>query len=94
MRSALERHFSDITLAKGRIPPDETVASVLAFCVFLKAAARGSLAFFPDLPMEHWAFYGKVVRKLVAAGELQSGAQDQFDTAFSKSLLRLAAFAT
>jgi hypothetical protein len=76
-------------LVQGRIPPGEIVVSILSFCIFLRAASRGSLAFFPELPMEHWAFYGKVVRKLVAAGELQLKAQDQFDTAFSKSLQRL-----
>jgi hypothetical protein len=32
-----------------------------------------------------------MVRKLVAAGELELKVQDQFDTAFSKSWLRLAA---
>jgi hypothetical protein len=45
------------------------------------------------LPIEHWAFYGKTVRKRVAAGELELKAQDRFDTAFSRSLLRLTASA-
>jgi hypothetical protein len=65
---------------------------MLFFCVFLNSTTQGSLDFFPELPIEHWAFYGKIVRKLVAAGELELKVQDQFDAAFSKSWLRLAAF--
>jgi hypothetical protein len=77
-------------LAKGRIPPNRTTASLLSFCVFLNSATHGSPSLFPALPIEHWAFYEKIVRKLVAAGELGLQAQDQFDTAFSKSLSRFA----
>jgi phage pi2 protein 07 len=92
MRAAMVQcHMIEDDLAKGRIPPSSTITSLLSFCVFLKSAANGSLVFFPELPIEHWAFYGKMVRKLVAAGELELKVQDQFDTAFSKSWLRLAA---
>jgi hypothetical protein len=94
MRAAMVQcHMLEDDLAKGRIPPNVTAASILSFCIFLKSAAHGSLAFLPELSMEHQAFHGKIVRKLVAAGELQLKAQDQFDTAFSKSLSRLAASA-
>ncbi|HLX95347.1 MAG TPA: hypothetical protein VKU37_06375 [Verrucomicrobiae bacterium] len=81
-------HMIEDDLARGRIPSNPTTTSLLSFCVFLNSATHGSPDFFPELPIEHWAFYGKIVRKLVAAGELELKAQDQFDTAFSKSLLR------
>lgn len=86
-------HMIEDDLAAGRIPPNVTVSSILSFCIFLRTAAHDSRVCFPELPMEHWAFYGKVVRKLVAAGELQLQAQDQFDTAFSRSLSRIGASA-
>ncbi len=95
MRAAMVQcYMIQDDLAKGRIPPNPTTASMLSFCGFLKSATDGSLAFFPELPMEHWAFYGKIVRKLVSAGELQLEAQNQFDTAFSRSLSRFADSAT
>ncbi len=89
MRAAeAERRMVEDDLERKRIPPCEEAHSILSFCEFLGDAAQGHGASFPLLPIEHCAFYRKIVRKLVEAGELPFQVSDQVDHTFSTVLFR------
>src|SRR5262249_31107291 len=75
-------------LEKHRVPPDEETISVLGFCNFLAASARGFLVPLPASPIEHCAFYRKIVKRLVEAGELPFAVKDQIDRTFSRVLFK------
>jgi len=81
-----ERRMVEDDLAKKRTEADSNVASVLSFCNFLTLAARGIFFALPILPIEHCAFYRKMVQRLVEAGELPVEMKQRFDLAFSESL--------
>ena len=83
-----ERRMVEDDLAKKRIRPSEETRSVLSFCEFLVAAAQGDNACFPVLPIEHCAFYRKIVGKLVDAGELPFTVKEHVDHTFSAVLYR------
>lgn len=82
-----ERRMVEDDLAKKRTAPDTNVTSVLSFCNFLTLAARGIAFALPVLPIEHCAFYRRVVQRLVEAGELPVEMKQRFDVAFSESLV-------
>lgn len=81
-----ERRMVEDDLAKKRTDADTNVTSVLSFCNFLTLAARGISFALPTLPIEHCAFYRKIVQRLVEAGELPAEMKRRFDRAFSESL--------
>ncbi len=81
-----ERRMVEDDLARQRISPNEDTDSVLAFCQFLEAAERGAHFPLPALPMEHCAFYRKIVQKLVDVGELHHNVQGWVDDTFSRAL--------
>jgi hypothetical protein len=83
-----ERRMVEDDLESQRAVPDEEATSVLGFCNFLTAAARGVLVVLPIAPIEHCAFYRKVVQRLVEAGELPFTVKDQFDRTFSRVLFK------
>jgi hypothetical protein len=83
-----ERRMVEDDLEKKRTEPDEYVTSVLSFCNFLTLAVRGIYARLPALPVEHCAFYRKVIRRLVEAGELPEEIKGHFDRVFSIALSR------
>ncbi len=83
-----ERRMVEDDLAKKRTEPDRDTTSVLAFCNFLIDAARGIHCSFPVWPIEHCAYYRKVVQRLVEAGELPADVKRKFDLWFSQALIR------
>jgi hypothetical protein len=83
-----EQRMVEDDLECHRTVPDEEAISVLGFCNFLTAAAHGVLVALPTVPIEHCAFYRKVVRRLVEAGELPFTVKDQFDRMFSRVLFK------
>jgi hypothetical protein len=83
-----ERRMVEDDLEKQRTELDEYVISVLSFCNFLIRAVTGGLVSLPALPVEHCAFYRKVVHRLVEAGELPPQIMTQFDRIFFRSLSR------
>jgi hypothetical protein len=68
-----QRHIIEDDLRKQRILLTEDIRSILAFCNFLEAIVHGSSTILHEMSTEHLAFYGKVVRRLVEAGELHVG---------------------
>jgi hypothetical protein len=78
---AIERFMLEEDLAQGRTVPSDDTTSILTFCRFLGDAARGWLTLSRTIPAGHWTFYGKTVERLVAAGELPRGAQEDFEAA-------------
>jgi hypothetical protein len=83
-----ERRMLEDDLANKRISADVDAHSILDFCSFLDAAARGERANFPSLPIEHCPFYRSVVERLVDAGELPFSVQEEVDHSFSKVLFQ------
>ena len=84
-----ERRMIEDDLSNQRILPDREIRSILAFCGFLEAAAGGrpfSFSKVADVPTEEWAFYGKIVQKLVESGELPLAAKNRFEAVFSNPL--------
>jgi hypothetical protein len=81
-----ERKMVEDDLEKKRTEPDEYVTSVLSFCKFLSLGTLGIRASLPALPVEHCAFYRKIVQRLVEAGELPLEIQRYFDAIFSTAL--------
>jgi hypothetical protein len=81
-----EQRMVEDDLESRRTVPNEEAISVLGFCHFLTAAARGVLVALPIAPIEHCAFYRKIVQRLVEAGELPFTVKDQFDRTFSRVL--------
>ena len=84
----VEQRMVEDDLEHHRTPPDEVVISVLGCCNFITAAARGVLVVLPAAPIEHCAFYRKIVQRLVEAGELPFAVKDQLDLTFSRVLAR------
>ena len=78
-----ERKMVEDDLTKKRTERDEYVSSVLGFCNFLLLAVCGVHDTITILPREHRAFYGKIVQRLVAAGELPSEITGHFEKIFA-----------
>jgi hypothetical protein len=76
-------------LARGRMPLEGEVHSILSFCRFLEASQSGSEISPVTLPMTDTAFYRKTTERLVKAGKLPADAKEQFDTVFSGPTLKL-----
>jgi hypothetical protein len=74
-----ERRMVEDDLEHKRTERDPYVISVLSFCDFLTLAVCGIYASMAALPVEHRIFYGKVVQRLVDAGELPSGSTEFFN---------------
>lgn len=83
-----ERKMVEDDLEKKRTEPDEYVTSILSFCNFLIRTVTGGYMSLPVLPVEHCAFYRKIVHRLVDAGELPAEMETQFDRIFFRSLSR------
>jgi len=83
-----ERRMVEDDIAAKRTEADRDATSVLTFCNFLINAARGIQCAFPLWPIEHCAYYRKVVQRLVEAGELPEGIKVKFDISFSQALVR------
>ncbi len=76
---ALERRMLEEELAFGRTFPKKDASSILSFCKFLESVVDGRLILPSALPMDHWAFYGKTVERLAAAGELPPRKLENFE---------------
>jgi hypothetical protein len=83
-----ERRMVEDDLEKQRTERDEYVVSILSFCNFLIRAVTGGYVSLPAFPVEHCAFYRKIVHRLVDAGELPPEMMTQFDKIFFRSLSR------
>lgn len=81
-----ERRMVEDDLEKKRAEPDENSLSVLSFCDFLLRSVSGGCASLPALPVEHCAFYRKIVHRLAEAGELPPEIVEQFDVFFCRAL--------
>jgi hypothetical protein len=75
-------------LANRRVAAVDDAQSIASFCAFVVAASRGSAFFCPPLPLEHCAYYRKIVQRMVEAGELPYDAQERFDLNFSQALFK------
>jgi len=78
-----ERKMVEDDLEHKRTERDPYVISVLSFCNFLTLAVCGVHASMAALPVEHRMFYGKVVQRLVDAGELPSESTEHFNSGFA-----------
>jgi hypothetical protein len=78
-----ERRMVVNDLEHKRTERNPEVISVLSFCNFLTSADCGMNNSMALLPAEHRAFYGKVVQRLVDAGELPSESTIQFNRCFA-----------
>jgi len=81
-----ERRMVEDDLAHKRTERDPYVISVLSFCNFLTLAVCGVYSSMATLPVEHRMFYGKVVQRLVDAGELPLGSAERFSNSFAPIL--------
>jgi len=77
-----ERRMVEDDLKYKRTARDPYVISVLSFCNFLTLAVCGIYSSMAALPVEHRMFYGKVVQRLVDAGELPLGSEERFNNSF------------
>lgn len=75
-----ERRMVEDDLEHKRTERDPYVMSVLGFCNFLTLAVCGVYSSMAALPVEHRMFYGKVVQRLVDAGELPLGSSEYFNS--------------
>lgn len=73
-----ERRMVEDDLENKRTECDPYVISVLGFCNFLTLAVCGIHSSMASLPVEHRAYYGRVVQRLVDAGELPSTTAEHF----------------
>lgn len=80
--AALERRMLEEDLALGRTFPNKDTSLILGFCKFVEAVVHGRLVLPSVMPMDQWAFYGKTVERLAAAGELPRGKNEDFEAAF------------
>jgi hypothetical protein len=78
----LQGEMIEDDLSQRRALPLQEAVSILDFCRFLQAVARGSGIFPTALPMQHLASYRKIVNRLMEAGELPPNAGQQFDQTF------------
>jgi hypothetical protein len=85
--AAVERRVLEEDTAMGREESVCETASILAFCRFLESAGDDNAAFPPNMPLEHWSHYTRIVLKLVQAGELSPAAKDHFEGECGKVLL-------
>ncbi len=74
-----ERKMVKDDLENKRTECDPYVISVLGFCNFLTLAVCGIHPSMAGLPVEHRAYYGRVVQRLVDAGELPSTTAEHFN---------------
>lgn len=81
-----ERKMVEDDLRKNRTVPDFYVDSILDFCNFLTSTVAGIQVTLPVFPVEHCAFYRKIVQRLVDAGELPAEIVGEFERIFSKAL--------
>jgi len=81
-----ERRMVEDDLDHKRTEADQYVISILSFCNFLTKAVCGVYASMASLPVEHRSFYGKVVQRLVDAGELPSSSAEYFNSSFASSV--------
>jgi len=81
-----ERRMVEDDIEKKRTEPDEYSLSILSFCDFLLRAVSGGYVSLPAFPVEHCAFYRKMVHRLVEAGELPPQMIAQFDGIFFRAL--------
>ena len=81
-----ERRMVEDDLTYKRTERDPYVTSVLSFCYFLTLAVCGIYSSMAALPVEHRMFYGKVVQRLVDAGELPLGSAEYFNNSFAPLL--------
>ena len=86
-----ERRMLEEDTVTGREECVGEATSILTFCRFLESCNTDTLTVFPDFPLEHCAFYGKIIHKLVEAGELPRAVADQFDAKFGRVLSQDAA---
>ena len=83
----IERRMLEDDVAYRRSPHTMDENSILDFCHFLTAVARGSYAVPGNSSLKHVAFYGKIVDRLVDAGELPYCAKEQFYGAYSENFM-------
>jgi len=81
-----ERRMVEEDLQPKRAERDPYLISVLSFCNFLTLAVCGVYASMAVLPVEHRKFYGKVVQRLVDAGELPRGSTEHFNSSFAPAI--------
>jgi hypothetical protein len=81
-----ERRMVEDDLEHKRTERDPYLISVLTFCDFLIWAVCGIYASMAALPVEHRMFYGKVVQRLVDAGELPPDCAEYFNSSFAPTL--------
>jgi hypothetical protein len=74
------RRMVEEDLEHRRTEGDPYVISILSFCDFLSLAVCGVYVSMAVLPVEHRMFYGKVVQRLVDAGELPLGSTEHFNS--------------
>ena len=77
-----ERRMVENDLENKRTECDRYVVSVLGFCNFLTFAVCVIYSSMAVLPVEHRAYYGRVVQRLVDAGELPSTSAEYFNRIF------------
>ena len=79
---AAERCQLEQDLIQHRILPGEDSDSILAFCRFLAGAAFGSMVWPDTMPIDHWTFYVKTVKRLVEAEQLPFTVRRDIEAAF------------
>jgi hypothetical protein len=80
--------FEDALLYK-RIDQSPELHSILCFCQFMRTISEdGAVVPVDGLPVRHIAFYGRVVTRLIEAGDLPPAARTRFEAVFSESFLR------
>jgi hypothetical protein len=88
--ATVERLMLEDDLAHKRTPPSEEagVHSIVNFCRFLEAAKNGLEIFPVEVPVVHFAYYRKIVTKLIEAGVLPGRAEAQFEATFSSEFIK------
>ena len=79
-----ERRMIEDDVANMRLAPSHDTTSILAVCHFLETVADGKMVSSPEMMVDDWTICGKVLHKLVAAGEVPKSVETQFDTTFFK----------
>lgn len=83
-----QRRMIESDLANDRVLTQRDASSIVSFCNFLAGAADGRNVPCPSLPLEHCAYYRKIVQRLVEAGDLPFTVQDEFDANFCEALFK------
>jgi len=84
----VQRRLIEGDLAADRTASPSEAQSIVSFCRFLSASARGEKVPCPPLPVEHSAYYRKIIQRLVKTGELPFAVQDEFDANFCEALFK------